>query len=30
VYIDIVTVADVPDDYDTWLVAMDIEGATNA
>ena len=28
VYIDIVTVADVPDDYDTRLVAMDIEGLT--
>jgi hypothetical protein len=26
VYIDIVTVADVPDDYDTRLVAMDVEG----
>jgi hypothetical protein len=26
VYIDIVTVADVPDDYDSRLVAMDIEG----
>jgi hypothetical protein len=28
VYIDIVTVADVPDDYDTRLVTMDIEGLT--
>ena len=28
VYIDIVTVADVPDDYETRLVAMDIEGLT--
>jgi hypothetical protein len=28
VYIDIVTVADVPDDYDTRLVAMEIEGLT--
>lgn len=26
VYIDIVTVADVPDDYDTRLVTMNIEG----
>lgn len=26
VYIDIVTVADVPDDYDTRLLTMDIEG----
>jgi hypothetical protein len=26
VYIDIVTVADVPDDYDTRLLPMDIEG----
>ena len=28
VYIDIVTVADVPDDYDTRLETMDIEGLT--
>jgi hypothetical protein len=28
VHIDIVTVADVPDDYDTRLVTMDIEGLT--
>lgn len=28
VYIDIVTVADVPDDYDTRLVTMDILGLT--
>jgi hypothetical protein len=28
VYIDIVTVADVPDDYATRLVTMDIEGLT--
>jgi hypothetical protein len=26
VYIDIVTVADVPDDYDTRLVVIDVEG----
>ena len=28
VYIDIVTVADVPDDYDSRLMTMDIEGLT--
>jgi hypothetical protein len=28
VYIDIVTVADVPDDYDTRLLTMEIDGLT--